>query len=131
MLILITRIRNLYNVLEDIDETICDQATADQWAKIQDSINGCEEVLGKLALIRDKNSELAVNATLVSSGQHSASRRQITQGVKRVWKRFRWDSGEITSLRAHLISNISVLNTVLTVVGRYAICRNLFFLYGY
>ena len=113
------RVRNASIVLQDVG-VLLDDLSDDEKTTIHNLVQSCHGVLEDLSTIIDKHSE--VPADRPSNGDEKTTvapaNKNIGRIVKRSWKRIKWDPKEIDALRDRLISNISALNTSITIVSK-------------
>jgi hypothetical protein len=96
---LMTRVRSLSIVLQDIEIVFPERALNDEEKKnLRDIVSGCQNVLDKLKEISGKYSELR-------SDTGSVGKR-----ITRVWKRLKWEPEDIKELRSRISTNIGLLN---------------------
>ncbi|KAI1387916.1 ankyrin repeat-containing domain protein [Hypoxylon trugodes] len=95
-------VRSLGIVLQDVDVNVAEcELNSQQLSSLREIVDGCQCVLEKLRQTLDKYSEFDLN-------DGNTSKR-----VRRIWKRFKWDSKEIDELRGRITANISLLHTFL------------------
>lgn len=96
------RVRNLSNVLRDIDDVLPQRDLPTQRTiEFGQIIQGCHNVLRELEETLDKYQELDPD----TKGFAGRSRR--------VWKRLRWDQTTIDGFRSRVTSNVLLFNTFL------------------
>jgi Cdc6-like AAA superfamily ATPase len=92
-------VRSLSIVLQDADIAFSKQElNNDQKRALEDIDNGCQNVLDELQRILDNNTELGLES------------RGVGKRIKRVWKRLKWEPGDIDKLRSRISTNIGFLN---------------------
>jgi hypothetical protein len=103
------RVKNLSNVLRDIDDVLPHRDLPEQqkteFGKI---VQSCQAVFKELEETLDKYQELDPN----TKGFAGRSRR--------VWKKLRWDQKDIDWFRSRITSNILLFNTFLGRISRSA-----------
>ena len=103
------RVKNLSNVLRDIDDVL-PQRDLPKQQKIEfgEIIRSCQEVFKELEVMLDKYQELDPNT------------KGFTGRSRRVWKKLKWDQKDIDGFRSRITSNVLLLNTFLDRINRSA-----------
>ena len=99
--------KNLSNVLRDVDDVIPQRdLTSQQKKKLDEIAQGCCNALEELKEKLDKCQEL------------DSSVRGISGKSRRMWKRLHWDQKDMDQFRSRITLNISLFNAFLGRITR-------------
>jgi hypothetical protein len=103
------RVRSLSIILQNVEIELSERDLTDDKAKsLREIVKECHKVLETLDKTLDKYQGLSPN--------HKDSKPKGK--ILRVWKRLKWEPDDIISLRNHIISNITMLNTFYSQLNR-------------
>ncbi|KAJ4177991.1 hypothetical protein NW767_014970 [Fusarium falciforme] len=93
------RVRNLSVVLQDVKLVLTErEPDPRERADLESIANGCRKVLEDLEKTLDKYCELEPEP------------KSFGRGMKRLWKRLKWEPEDIAEYRSRIISNVTLLN---------------------
>ena len=102
----IYRVRSLSNILQDLDDLVSQRDLSDkQKADLSQITQACGNVLGELDKVIDKYYTLDTKPN--GFGRKS----------RKVWKRLQWEPDDVKDLRSRIVSNITILNTLVALLN--------------
>jgi hypothetical protein len=107
MLILTCSVRNLSNVLRDVDDVVSQRdLTLEQKQSLLDIAQGCRKILERL------------NVTLERYQDVDSTAKSMSGRARRVWKKLKWDQESIDQFRSQITLNISAFDVFLGQITR-------------
>jgi peptidoglycan hydrolase CwlO-like protein len=100
-------VKSLSNVLRDVDDVQSQRdLTSQQKQTLNETAQGCRNILEQLNKTLDKYQEL------------DSSAKGISGKSRKVWKRLQWDQKDIDQFRSRITLNISAFGTFLGQITR-------------